>query len=126
LLTKRKYKTIVFANTQAQADMLCEHSYHSNNPSSDENLTLFKDGTIEVLSAVEQLSEGVSIPNLRSGIIMHAYSNNRKASQKMGRMLRLNPTETAAIHILCYVDTVDRDWVLNAISHLDQSKVVWL
>jgi len=44
----------------------------------------------------------------------------------MGRMLRLNPTETAAIHILCYVDTVDKDWVLNAISHLDQSKVVWL
>jgi superfamily II DNA or RNA helicase len=126
LLTKRKYKTIVFANTQAQADMLCEHSFHSNNPRSEENLALFKDGTIEVLSAVEQLSEGVSIPNLRSGIIMHAYSNNRKASQKMGRMLRLNPKETAAIHILCYVDTVDKDWVLNAISHLDQSKVVWL
>ena len=126
LLERRKFKTIIFANTQAQADMLCEHSFHSNNPNSAENLDLFKKGEIEVLSAVEQLSEGVSIPNLRSGIIMHAYSNNRKASQKMGRMLRLNPTETAAIHILCYVDTVDKDWVLNAISHLDQSKVVWL
>lgn len=126
LLTKRRFKTIVFANTQAQADELCDHSFHSKNPESKANLDLFKTGKIEVLSAVEQLSEGVTIPNLKSGIIMHAYSNNRKATQKIGRLLRLNPNETAAIHILCYSNTVDREWVTNAISHLDQSKIVWL
>jgi superfamily II DNA or RNA helicase len=126
LLTKRKFKTIVFANTQAQADQLCMHSFHSNNPRSKDNLDLFKTGEIEVLSAVEQLSEGVTIPNLKSGIIMHAYSNNRKATQKIGRLLRLNPNETAAIHILCYSNTVDKEWVTNSISHLDQTKIVWL
>lgn len=126
LLTRRKFKTIVFANTQAQADELCDHSFHSKNPSSKANLDLFKTGKIQVLSAVEQLSEGVTIPDLKSGIIMHAYSNNRKATQKIGRLLRLNPNETAAIHILCYTNTVDVEWVTNAISHLDQTKIVWL
>lgn len=126
LLSRRKTKTILFANTQAQADRLCKHSYHSSNKQSKENLEMFKSGEIEVLSAVEQLSEGVNIPNLKSGIIMHAYSNNRKASQKIGRLLRLNPNDTAGVHILCYRNTVDEDWVASAISHLNQEKVIWL
>jgi superfamily II DNA or RNA helicase len=126
LLKRRKHKTIVFANTQAQAEELCKYSYHSNNPDSEKNLKMFKEGTIEVLSAVEQLSEGANVPNLRSSIVMHAYSNNRKTSQKLGRLLRLNPTETAAMHILCFAGTVDEDWVKSAIGHLDQSKVTWL
>jgi len=126
LLSRRKTKTLLFANTQAQADRLSPHSYHSNNPKSKENLELFKRGEIELLSAVEQLSEGVNIPNLKSGIIMHAYSNNRKAAQKLGRLLRLNPDDTAGVHILCYKNTVDEDWVKNALSHLNPSKIIWL
>jgi superfamily II DNA or RNA helicase len=126
LLARRKTKTILFANTQEQADRLAPHSYHSSNPKSAENLELFKNNEIELLSAVEQLSEGVNIPNLRSGIIMHAYSNNRKTSQKLGRMLRLNPDDTAGIHILCYRDTVDEQWVRSAIESFDKDKIVWL
>jgi len=126
LLARRKTKTLLFANTQAQADRLSPHSYHSNNPKSKENLELFKKGDIELLSAVEQLSEGVNIPDLKSGIIMHAYSNNRKASQKLGRLLRLNPDDTAGVHILCYKNTVDETWVENALAHLNSDKIIWL
>jgi len=126
LLSKVTKKTIIFTNTQAQADRLCEHSVHSKNKDSQENLRMFKEGEILKLSAVEQLSEGVSIPNLETGIIMHAYANNRKASQKIGRLLRLNPDETATIHILCYINSVDGDWVASALSHLDQSKIEWI
>jgi superfamily II DNA or RNA helicase len=126
LLTRRKTKTILFANTQEQADRLAPHSYHSNNSKSKENLEMFKKGEIELLSAVEQLSEGVNIPELRSGIIMHAYSNNRKASQKIGRLLRLNPDDTAGVHILCYRNTVDEEWVKSAVSHLNPEKITWL
>jgi len=126
LLGRRKTKTILFANTQDQADRLAPHSYHSNNPKSADNLEKFKSGEIELLSAVEQLSEGVNIPNLKSGIIMHAYANNRKASQKLGRLLRLNPEDTAGVHILCYRDTVDETWVKSALEHFDQEKIIWL
>jgi superfamily II DNA or RNA helicase len=133
--TKEKYakllfdsiesKCILFANTQAQADKLCDHSYHSNNPKSEENLLKFKDGEITKLSTVLQLNEGVNIPNLKQGIIMHAYGNERKAAQRIGRLLRLNPDDKAIVHILCYMDTVDEKWVKDALEGFDQSKIMW-
>ena len=116
-------KCILFCNTQEQADNMCGHSYHSNNPDSEENLQDFKKGSITKLSCVLQLNEGVNVPDLRAGIIMHAYGNERKSSQRIGRLLRLNPTETAIIHILCYKQTVDERWVSEALKDLDQSKI---
>ena len=133
--TKEKYakllfnninsKCLLFANTQAQADKLCSHSYHSKNKSSEENLQLFKEGKIRKLSAVDQLSEGINIPNLKQAIVMHSYGNERKFNQKLGRLLRLNPDDTAIIHILCYMDTVDEQWVKEAVENLDQDKIIW-
>jgi superfamily II DNA or RNA helicase len=84
---------------------------------------MFKQGVIDKLSCVLQLSEGVNIPELRSGIIMHAYGNERKSSQRIGRLLRLNPGETAIVHILCYKDTVDEKWVTEALKDFDQKKI---
>jgi superfamily II DNA or RNA helicase len=116
-------KCIVFANTQKQADRICKHSYHSKNSKSDENLELFSDGRIDRLSCVLQLSEGVTIPKLKAGIIMHAYGNERKTAQRIGRLLRLNPTETATCHILMYKDTQDEKWVEDAIKGFDPLKI---
>jgi superfamily II DNA or RNA helicase len=133
--TKEKYakklmesiqnKCIVFANTQAQADRMCDHSYHSNNPDSETNLQEFKAGNITKLSTVLQLNEGVNIPNLKQGIIMHAYGNERKASQRIGRLLRLNPDDKAIVHILCYMNTIDEKWVKDALEGFNQNKIVW-
>jgi superfamily II DNA or RNA helicase len=118
-------KCILFANTQSQADKLCRHSYHSENEDSEENLLKFKAGIITKLSAVLQLNEGVNIPELRQGIIMHAYGNERKSSQRIGRLLRLNPDETATVHILCFKDTIDEAWTKSALSVFDQSKIIY-
>ena len=125
LLNSINNKCIVFANTQEQADKLCMHSYHSNNPDSENNLIAFKEGNIDKLSCVLQLSEGVNIPNLKQGIILHSYGNERKASQRIGRLLRLNPDEQSIIHILCYVDTIDKNWVESALKDFDSSKITW-
>lgn len=125
LLEHMNNKCLVFCNTQDQADRICVHSYHSSNPESDQNLENFKLGYIDKLSCVLQLNEGVNIPNLKSGIIMHAYSNERKSSQRIGRLLRLNPEETATIHMLMYADTVDEMWVQSALEGLDNSKIIY-
>ena len=125
LLNRISEKVILFANTQEQADRLCKHSYHSKNPNSEESLKDFKSGKITKLSAVLQLNEGVNIPNLKQGIIMHAYGNERKASQRIGRLLRLNPTETSTVHILCYKDTVDEVWVKQSLEDFDSSKITY-
>ena len=125
LLSIAKNKVILFANTQVQADALCSHSYHSKNPLSEDNLQEFKTGTITQLSAVFQLNEGVNIPDLKSGILMHAYANNRKAAQRIGRLLRLNPDQCATAHILCYMDSIDREWTQSALADFDQAKITW-
>lgn len=123
LLNEIEDKCIVFCNTQAQADRICKNSVHSENPDADENLEKFKKDEINKLSCVLQLNEGINIPNLRAGIIMHAYGNERKSNQRIGRLLRLNPNDTAIIHILCYSGTVDERWVTEALKDLDTSKI---
>lgn len=116
-------KCIIFANTKQQADDLCRYSYHSGNPDSADNLEMFKDGTINQLSCVLQLSEGVTVPNLRSGIILHAYGNETKSAQRIGRLLRLNPNDKATCHILAYEDTIDMTWVKRALKSFDSQKI---
>jgi superfamily II DNA or RNA helicase len=123
LLEDIEQKCIIFCNTQDQADRICENSYHSKNPDSQSNLDLFSNDDITKLSCVMQLNEGVNIPNLGAGIIMHAYGNERKSNQRIGRLLRLNPTETAVVHILCYKDTIDEKWVEEALKDLDNKKI---
>lgn len=127
LLGHVKQKCIVFANTQDQADRLCAYSYHSGNEQSERNLDWFKNNKIIQMSCVMQLNEGVTIPDLREGIILHAYGNERKSNQRIGRLLRLNPTETATIHILCYENTVDEHkWLPAALADLDETKIEYL
>lgn len=123
LMSKITEKCIIFCNTMVQADALCAHSYHTGNPQSMDNITRFKDGEINQLSCVLQLNEGVTIPGLKAGIILHAYGNERKSNQRIGRLLRLNPTDKATIHILCYADTIDEKWVNSALKDLDPAKI---
>jgi superfamily II DNA or RNA helicase len=126
LFNAQNEKTIIFANTMEQADNISTYSYHSGNDKSELNLESFCENRILKLSAVEQLSQGVNIPGLKVGIILHSYSNNRKSAQRIGRLLRLNPNDKATIHILCYVNSVDKDWVTEALKDFDQSKIKWI
>jgi len=119
-------KILLFANTQDQADKFKILSCHSNNPKSEENLERFKSGNVKKLSCVHQLSEGINIPDLRIGIIMHAYGNERKLTQRLGRLLRLPPDQCSIIHVLCHADTVDEEWVRSALKDFDKSKITWV
>lgn len=119
-------KCILFANTIDQASKLCEHNYVSTDPDSEDNLKAFSNGKIKKLSCVLQLNEGVNIKGLKAGIIMHSYGNERKSSQRIGRLLRLNPDDCATIHILCYKGTVDEKWVTEALKGFDESKITWI
>lgn len=123
LLNEQTEKTLVFTDYTDQADLICEYVYHSKEPRSKEYLDLFKSGKISKLSSVLQIAEGANIPNLKVGIIMHAYANEKKLKQKIGRFLRLNPTEKSIVHLLCYVDTVDYYWCKSALKDFDKTKI---
>jgi superfamily II DNA or RNA helicase len=123
LLELQTEKTLVFTDYTEQADIICEHVYHSKEKKSKENLDLFKSGKISKLSSVQQIAEGANIPNLKVGIIMHAYANEKKLKQKIGRFLRLNPNEKSIVHLLCYNNTVDLGWCRQALKDFDRNKI---
>lgn len=126
LFNETDNKVLLFCNTQAQSDAY-PHSYHSKNPKSEENLELFKQGSIKKLSAVEQLNEGVNIPNLKEIIITHSFSNNSpKSLQKLGRALRLSINELATIHILMFIESADEVWVKGVLESLDSDKISYI
>jgi superfamily II DNA or RNA helicase len=116
----------LFTCNQQQAEAQAEHTYHSKNKHSQANLAQFNAGQIQRLACVAQLSEGISIPNLRIGIIWHAFGNERKAAQRIGRLLRLNPDQTATVHLLMYQDTVDEQWVTQALDAFDPTKISYV
>lgn len=124
LLKDIENKCLVFANTKEQANKLCTHSYHSGNPKSKENLKAFSDGKIDKLACVAQLSEGITITDLNTCLILHSYSNEKSLLQRLSRTLSLGPDEMATIHILAFKETCDADkWVPQALEDLDQSKI---
>lgn len=119
-------KVLLFTCNQQQAEEQAAHTYHSKNKDSQQNLARFNTGEIQRLACVAQLSEGVNIPNLRVGIIWHAFGNERKAAQRIGRLLRLNPDQTATVHLLMYRDTVDEYWVEQALAAFDPAKITYV
>ena len=119
-------KVLLFTCNQQQAEAQADHTYHSKNKHSEANLALFNAGKIQRLACVAQLSEGISIANLRVGIIWHAFGNERKAAQRIGRLLRLNPDQTATVHLLMYQDTVDEQWVTQALDAFDPTKISYV
>ena len=119
-------KVLLFTCNQQQAEQQATHTYHSKNRDSQANLAKFNTGEIQRLACVAQLSEGVNIPDLRVGIIWHAFGNERKAAQRIGRLLRLNPDETATVHLLMYQDTVDEQWVTQSLAAFDPAKISYV
>ena len=119
-------KVLLFTCNQQQAEQQAAHTYHSKNKDSQANLARFNTGEIQRLACVAQLSEGVNIPDLRVGIIWHAFGNERKTAQRIGRLLRLNPDQTATVHLLMYQDTVDEQWVDQALAAYDPAKISYM
>ena len=123
LLEQQVDKTLVFTDYTDQADRICKYTFHSKNRFSKENFNMFLTGDINKLASVQQIAEGANIPNLKVGIITHAYANEKKLAQKIGRFLRLNPNDTSIIHILCYQNTIDVKWVKSALKDFNSKKI---
>lgn len=124
IIKKINNQCIIFANTIDQAERISLYSYNSKNKASNEYLELFKEGKINVLSCIEQLSEGINIPNLDTGIVLHTYSGNSpKAKQKFGRLMRLPTNKKCTLHVLVYKDTIDETWVNSALERFNSNKI---
>ena len=124
-LTKQIEKGLIFVETIEQCDNLPYPSVHSKNSESDYNLEQFKEGKIPILSSIGKLKAGITFKDLNTCIILHCYSSNNKAIQKIGRALNYVEGEKATIHIICLDNTIDVQWTQKGLSELNQNKITW-
>ena len=117
---------LLFLETINQCDNLPYPSVHSKNKESNFNLEEFKNGNIPILSSIGKLKAGITFKDLNICIILHCYSSNNKAIQKIGRALNYVEKEKATIHIICLNNTIDFSWCKKGLADLDQSKIKWI
>ena len=125
-LTSTIDRGLLFVETIEQCDSLPYPSVHSKNKESDFNLEQFKEGKIPILSSIGKLKSGITFKNLNTCIILHCYSSNNKAIQKIGRALNYVEGEKATIHIICLNNTIDTQWTQKGLADLDQSKIKFI
>lgn len=124
LFDSERDKCILFANTKEQAARLGSYTYFSGNEHSERNIRHFQEGKIMKLVAIHQLSQGVNIRGLKTGIILYVYGKeSAKFLQRFGRLVRLPPDEVATCHILIYKDTVEENHLEDALKKINAGKV---
>jgi superfamily II DNA or RNA helicase len=116
---------LVFVETSKQADELGIPTYHTKNKDSKMNLENFQDGSVDQLATINQLKAGITFPDLNKCVILHCYSSNNKASQKLGRCLNYVEGENAEVHIICLKGTRDEQWVASGLAEFDKTKIVY-
>lgn len=122
-LASEMNRGLIFVETTEQCKELGYPAYNTKEPKSEENLEAFQNKEINKLCSISQLQAGITFKDVNECIILHSYSSNSKAVQKLGRILNYLPNVKAKVHILCLKGTRDESWVSNALKDLDPSKI---
>jgi len=118
-------KCLIFVETAKHCHFLGYPSYQSQEKNSEQNLEDFLNGKINKLLTINQLRAGITFEDLNEVVILHCYSSNNKAAQKLARALNYVENEKAIIHILCLYNTRDKKWVQQGLSEFQQNKIIW-
>jgi superfamily II DNA or RNA helicase len=133
----RRERSIVFHESISEAEHICRmlgkrghrvatyHSKHSQDVR-DQNLTLFKRGTIDTLITCRALDEGVNIPEARVAVIASSTSSLRQRIQRLGRVLRPFPGKTSATIYTLFCTESERERLLQEEKRIGARKILWL
>ena len=116
-----KDRTLVFCGSIEQANILCEHKYHSKTNRKD--LEAFMEGKIDRLSCVNALNEGMNISNLDKAVIVQLNSKELNLIQRIGRIIRKRAGHEALIYILCCKDTQDEVWLQESLKNFNKENI---
>jgi superfamily II DNA or RNA helicase len=122
-------KMLIFCELTDQADRVCKYSYHGKN-SSEDNLTLFRNGDINFLAVCGKVNRGVNIHGIRYQVYESCSQSKTSLTQRLGRGKRLSVDELLKVYFMVpmYRNTRGQikytkilDWITGAASHLDLS-----
>jgi hypothetical protein len=123
-LSNKIDRGLFFVETAKQCEALGFPSYHSKESNSEQNLVDFKAGVINKLGTINQLQAGITFQDLNEVVILHCYSSNNKAAQKLARALNYVENQTATIHIIGLKNTRDEQWIQSGLKDFDNSKII--
>lgn len=93
-------KVITFSEFTKDADAISNYTYHGKSPN-NKIITQFNEGEIRELGVCKKVNRGVNFNGLNHAIIQSFSSSVTNALQGyIGRLVRLNPDQTAYLHFL--------------------------
>jgi superfamily II DNA or RNA helicase len=125
-------KILIFCGLTDQADSICKYSYHSNSDS--DNLTLFDQGDIRVLTVVGKVDRGVNLDGVNNIVFEAPARSQTKFTQKTGRGRRLDLDEILSCYYLIpyyknrrgeIVPTVVKDWVRQSTAKINFKPTIY-
>lgn len=120
----KNHRSIIFAPTIEKAEQLCPNAIHSKS-NSDLLLEKFASGSINMISSVRMLNEGITLPQLERGLICKLDSTDKTIFQQIGRLLR-NPEGISEVFIIIYRGTVEEKYFNTALQTISKDRVKFL
>lgn len=109
-------KTIIFCPSKKVANIL-GNPYHSS--TTDENLTLFQNNEINLLSVVDMANNSLTFKDIQNVIIIQPDRNNLgKFEQRIGRSLLFKEGHTSMVYLLVFENTVEESWAEMSLENL--------
>jgi len=104
ILSDEDNKVVVFSKRTEQSTAIVgdDYVYHGgiSKTKAAENYLKFMSGSSRLLGVCDKINRGVNIPNLNVGIFESFYGSDTKATQRFGRLMRLEADKTATIYML--------------------------
>lgn len=124
-LIEKSDRCLIFTGFTQEAEYLCDKSYTVKNKK-EKNLDKLIEGEIDKLSVINMSSVGITVPNLKHVIMHQCQSNDETALQKILRACNLEGDRVAQIDVVCYKDSVDEEWTMNAFSSVNKDKIKYI
>lgn len=132
ILNNPNNKVLLFSELTSQADRLSPHSVHSNNgdtakkvkENNKELLESFNSGEIKELSSCLSLTLGLNMSGANWAIFESYSSSKVNATQKKGRLHRLDISDSANIVVIKPLGTQAETWFENAFGWIKNPTII--
>jgi len=136
LLDNSTNKVLIFSELTAQANHISKYTVHSGNTKegNEDKIRMFHTGNIRELSSCYSLTLGLNMSGANNAIFESYQGSHTLATQRKGRLHRLNENEQATMYVIRVLGTqsqtwfnkfVDEDEINNVVKSSDIINDIW-
>ena len=125
ILSNESNKILVFCALTQQANKMCRYSIHSNKSEEFNSKALqdFNEGNIREVSSCDMLTLGLNLKNAKYAIMESFNGSQVSASQRAGRLNRLDTNDLGICIWIVPKDTQAETWLDSALSNIPKDYI---